>query len=726
MATTVQTTPAANPAMPPPTVEAAAADPARPATWSVLTSEARAGLKRADAELDGLLAPPPDVGIDQWAEHNLVLRKGTSSRPGPWRTESYQRGILQTIRNPLVREAAFRKGTQIGWSAILNAIAGYYIDADPSPILFVQPSKTGAEEYSKKRIAPLIADCPALAYKIRPANARKSGNTLLLKEFDGGFLRFAFATAAKTLRSDPIRVLICDEIDGYPSDVDGEGSPIEIARRRTDTYDDAKILVGGTPGKPKGLSESDNAFLRSDQRYYWVPCPFCGFMQPLVWRDLGEFVHPDELAGYRGVFGSGAYRLRWQKDAAGAPVPGSIRYHCAQCDQGIDERHKQSMLDAGEWRARFPDRRDVEGYIVAGFAINALYSPWRSSVWSALAQEWHEAQDNPERLKAFINLRLGEAWDEGGAEKVDTHALLARVEKYPLSPATTGPALHWQNHLIPDRCCLLIATADVQAAGGGRIEAQLTGFGPGEESWLLAYEVFWGDAGVAVDPNTGISVWAELDKFFLREWRHESGAMLRPAICLVDSGDQTDAVYEYVLPRQIPQRRVYACKGVEFLARPGLATQGSAKRETIRLWNIATVAAKDRIYARLGIPPAPDGSPRAGYHHLPEWVTEEYLNQLTSEKKITERHPRTRRLYQHYVSTHNRNEALDLTVYAHGGLHVLQNFIDPVGYRGLDKLLELVRQAGAATAAPPQAGAPIAAPLQRTTGHRIISEGIKI
>ncbi len=650
-----------------------------------------------------------------------MLRKGASSRPGPWRTESYQRGILDALRDPQVREVILRKSTQVGWSAMLNAIAGYFIDADPSPILFVQPSKTAAEEYSKKRIAPLIADCSALSRKIKPANSRKAGNTLLLKEFEGGFLRFASAGAAKSLRSDQIRILIFDEVDGYESDVEGEGNPIEIARRRTDSYEDAKILLGGTPAKPKGLSEVDNAFLRSAQSFYWVPCPFCGFPQPLVWRDLGEFLPPDGLAKYQGVFGTGAYRLLWEKDSHGAPVPGSIRYHCANCDDGIDEKHKQRMLDAGEWRARFPGRRDMEGYKIAGFAINALYSPWKSTVWSALAQEWHEAQDNPEKLKAFINLRVGEVWDEGGASKVDKNTLMTRLEKYPLAPDAVDVAPSWQNYMIPNRCCVLVALADVQAAGGGRIEAQLIGFGPGEESWLLAYEVFWGDAGVAVDPNTGVSVWAELDKFFLRAWRHESGAMLRPAICLVDSGDQTDAVYEYVLPRQIPQRRVYACKGVEFLAHPGLAKEGTAKRHNIKLWNIATVAAKDRIFSRLGIPPAPDFGYRAGYHHLPDWVTEEYLNQLTSERKITERNKRTRRLYRHYVSTHSRNEALDLTVYAHGGLFILQNFIDPVTFRDLDRLQQLVLQAGG------QGGQNAAIVQQQPrTGRLILSEGVKL
>ncbi|MBN2321284.1 MAG: phage terminase large subunit family protein [Acidobacteria bacterium] len=689
-------------------------------TLCQLNIELKIALRQANRELRELLAPPPDQSLSDWAESNLVLRKGTSSRPGPWRTESYQKAILDALRDPEVREAIFRKATQVGWSAILNAIAGYFIDADPSPILFVQGSTKTAEEYSKKRMAPLIADCPALSKKIQPANSRRAGNTLLLKEFDGGFLRFASAGAAKTLRSDQIRILIFDEVDGYDLDCEGEGNPIDIATRRTDSYEDAKILKGSTPAKPKGISQIDNDFLRSDQNYYWVPCPFCEFMQPLVWRDLGEFLRPDEVAVYKGIFGTGAYRLRWEKDEKGAPIPGTVRYYCAKCDRGIDEKYKQQMLDAGEWRPRFPGRRDTEGYKVVGFHLNALYSPWKSTVWSALAQEWWEATDNPEKLKAFVNLRLGETWDEGAGGSLDEHALTARLEKYPPAP-TKAKDEYWQNYLVPERCCLLVGTADIQSAGGGRIEAQITGFGPGEESYLVAYEVFWGDAGAIIDPETGISVWAELDKFFLREWRHESGALLRPAICLVDSGDQTDAVYEYVLPRQIPKRRVYACKGVEYLSRPGMAAEGTAKRHHIRLWNIATVSAKDRIFSRLRIPPAPDGKPKPGYHHLPDWVTEEYLRQLTSEQKITQRDKRTRRLRQRYVSVHGRNEALDLTVYAHGALFILQNFIDPVTFRNMDRLHQLVMNASSQGEKVPVSMEP-----RPRTGHRILSEGIKI
>ena len=98
---------------------------------------------------------------------------------------------------------------------------------------------------------------------------------------------------------------------------------------------------------------------------------------------------------------------------------------CAKCKARIPERYKQQILDAGSWVPQFPGRE------IVGFHINALDSPWREN-WHELAQEWYEAnkERNPEKLKAFINLRLGETWEEDG-DALEAHALRSRCEKYP-------------------------------------------------------------------------------------------------------------------------------------------------------------------------------------------------------------------------------------------------------------------------------------------------------
>ncbi len=53
---------------------------------------------------------------------------------------------------------------------------------------------------------------------------------------------------------------------------------------------------------------------------------------------------------------------------------------------------------------------------------------------------------------------------------------------------------------------------------------------------------------------------------------------------------------------------------------------------------------------------------------------------------------RTRTRKPLYVKTYTRNEALDLTVYCHAALFILQHSIEPVPYRDLGRLVALVQQ----------------------------------
>lgn len=78
--------------------------------------------------------------------------------------------------------------------------------------------------------------------------------------------------------------------------------------------------------------------------------------------------------------------------------------------------------------------------------------------------------------------------------------------------------------------------------------------------------------------------------------------------------------------------------------------------------------------------------------HLPQWTTDEYLEQLVGEKKITVRDKRTQTRKSLYVKTHNRNEALDLTVYCHAGLFCLQTMIDPTTFRDLGRLANVIME----------------------------------
>jgi phage terminase large subunit GpA-like protein len=563
--------------------------------------------------------PPPDITVSEWAVRNRVLPKGTTSRPGPFKPEKFQIEMMDVILDPLIHEVVIQKSTQVGYSdAVINNICGYFVDADPKPIMMVQPTIENAKDYGKKRITPMIENCPALRAKIKPPTSRRAGNTLALKEFPGGFLKLTGANSGAGLRSDPVPVVLFDEVDGYPIDVDGEGDPIAIGTRRTDGFADWKIVKGSTPAKPKGISPIERDFLRSDMRRFHVPCPFCSFKQILWWRDPA----------------TKAYRLFYSVDGDGQVDPVSIAFICAGCQKKIPERYKQQMLNAGEWIPEFPDRSTV------GFHINALYSPWREN-WHALAQEWHEAnkENNPEKLKAFINLRLGETWEEQG-DSVEAVALKARLEAYQAE--------------IPDGVGLLTAAVDVQS---DRLECVVKGWGEKEESWLIAYQQLFGDPGQE-------QVWNELDSFLLSTWDHASGQKVKITCTMIDSGGlHTDSVYRFVRARQ--HRKIFALKGSSESGKEILGKFSINNQYRVKLWLIGTDTAKDRIFARMKIP-----GPGPGYMHLPDFTEDEYLAQLTSEKAVR-RYRRGKGTIREYIKTRARNEALDLEVYALAALYVL-------------------------------------------------------
>lgn len=69
-----------------------------------------------------------------------------------------------------------RDGTQVGYSdSVINNICGYFVDADPKPIMLARPTIDNAKDYGEKRITPMIENCPAPGRKL---NRRHRAGTL--------------------------------------------------------------------------------------------------------------------------------------------------------------------------------------------------------------------------------------------------------------------------------------------------------------------------------------------------------------------------------------------------------------------------------------------------------------------------------------------------------------------------------------------------------------------
>lgn len=598
------------------------------------------------------LIPDPMLSVSEWADRHRMLSSKASSEPGRWRTSRtpYLKAIMDCLSpTSPVERVVFMKAAQLGATECGNNWIGYVIHHAPGPMMSVSPTVEMAKRNSKQRIDSLIEESPVLTELIAPSRSRDAGNTILAKEFRGGVLVMTGANSAVGLRSMPVRYLFLDEVDGYPVDVDGEGSAVALAEARTRTFARRKIFIVSTP-TIAGVSTIEREYEASDQRRYFVPCPHCDHRQWLRFE-----------------------QLRWERDELGNR-PNTAAYVCESCEVPIPEHYKTWMLENGEWRALNEGASKT-----AGFHLSSLYSPtgWRS--WREIAAAWESAINkqggSASAIKTFKNTELGETWVEEG-EAPDWQRLLERREDYRLGS-------------IPAGGLLLTAGADVQK---DRIEASIWAFGRGKESWLVEHRILMGD-------TARNEVWNALGKLLAETWTHASGAAIPLVRLALDTGFATQEAYAFV--RQIKDPRVMAVKGVArgaaLVGTPTAidATTGGKKlRRGIKVFSVAGGIAKLEFYNNLrkNIDTDEDGLVRypAGYVHLPK-VDAEFTQQLCAEQLVTRR-DRNGFAIREWQKMRERNEALDCYVYARAAASA----------SGLDRFeerhwLELEKQLGVAT-----------------------------
>jgi len=507
--------------------------------------------------------------------------------------------MMDAVSEPLNSEVTFKTSSQIGKTQIVKNVIGYYMDQDPCPILLVMPNEKMVRSFSKDRLAPMLRDTPSLRGLVKDARAKDSSNEILHKTFRGGHFTGVSAGTASDLVSRPIRVLILEEKDKYKPSAGYSGDPSEMAKSRTKTFHNRKIINVSTP-EIEGASQISADFDRSDQRHLFVACPHCKAPQKLVFA-----------------------QLKWSKPPSETSPPDEVWYECQKCAAKIEEHHRHQMIQEAVWVATHPGRI---GH--AGFFIWEIYSPWSSFRTICLKFLDAHRSNNPEKLKQFVNEVLGETWRANEELKISADELLNRVEEYVD---------------VPTGAFILTAAADVHA---DRIEVSVEAWGPGEENWLMDYKVLVGSP----EQRT---VWTDLDRYLMKSWKHESGAMLSVTSCFVDSGDFADYVLAYTKPRF--GRRIFASKGSSVFEAPIVSRPTKNNRARALLYSIGSSTAKTVITYRLKI-----DHYGPGYQHFNRVADAEYVRQLTSEKLIMEFSKG--RSIKKWRKIRNRNEALDIKV----------------------------------------------------------------
>ncbi len=166
-----------------------------------------------------------------------------------------------------------------------------------------------------------------------------------------------------------------------------EARAINLAIERTKTFWDKKVIEISTPTTKEGYIAA--SYEAADQRKYYIPCPKCGHMQYLRFKQI-KF---DESLGI-------------PESAA------SAYYECEECGHHMSNSEKINACGMGEWRATSETANNAH----ASFLLPSFYAPWVS--WEDVVLEFRRSKDEPGEFQNFVNSTLGEVWEDEPKDNV--------------------------------------------------------------------------------------------------------------------------------------------------------------------------------------------------------------------------------------------------------------------------------------------------------------------
>lgn len=518
---------------------------------------------------------PGPLQPSEWAERHRHLSSDVAAEPGPWRNKRtpYLVGIMDSITEPGVEQVVLLKGAQVGFSEATRNLLGYWIDHDPGPAMIVMPDQKSAEEIVEERIRPMLMHTPRLRQHV---SGERGDNKVSATRFDTMTLYIGWAGSPQALASRPIRYVVFDEVDNYSSFSGKEADPISLGLKRLTTYGDrARAIIGSTPTtRTNFIWQWWEAC--TDQRRFYVPCPYCDHRQALSWDGVKyPAAHEGETQQAR------AERIE-AEDLA--------RYQCASCEALWTEAQKNQAVRRGEWRSELETASPRR----VGFHLSSLYSPWVTL--SKLAGEWLRAQDDPALLMDFRNNRLAAPFEER-ASATKPAAIEHKQEM-------AGPAL-----VVPPWGAILIATADVQK---DHLFYVVRAWGHGYKSQLVTY-------GIATDFE------AVLDNTLRRQYpKHDTGEAVDVALLAIDSKFRTDEVLEFA---QRDPARIWPMAGSGRLNHPPITERKVKGYTGVIRRDVNPNYWKDILHGRIH-----DDDPTLWLPH--NAIDDAYIAQMASEHKI--------------------------------------------------------------------------------------------
>lgn len=542
------------------------------------------------------LKPPEKMRMSEWAEKHRILDAKSSAIPGPWRNNvtPYLVGIMDEFNNVDTEEIVFVKPTQVGGTEVLQNALGYFVMQDPSPCMVVYPSQDLAEHLSKNRIQPMFKASKGLSERFFSEKSE-----ILELQFDGMFITLEGANSPASLSSKPIRYLLLDEVDKYPGASKKEADPIRLAKERTKTFGNRKIFQASTPTLRTGhiwkAKETADVV-----KHFFVPCPHCNKFIELKFKNI-RWANKEDVPSI-------------------ADRAETARYGCQECGSIITDKDKPQMLREGKWqvveqRTQFPKK--------VCFWMNTLYSPFVR--FTEIAKEYLSSKDDPEAFQNFINSWLAEPWED---TKLKTNAdmVLERQTEF-------------EEFVLPDWTEILTAGVDVQ-------ETSLY--------WTIRA---WGKHLTSQEIAHGQALnFKEVERIMNLEFKKPSGETMMVELAGIDSGDQTDEVYEFCARNAEWAIPIKGVGGGHSHFRVSVVNKNHSSAHGMRLLLVDGGKYKDMIASRMMKPKG-----------LGSWMVHkgcdmEYAEQVTAEHKIRVKGSKELRWVP--KTSHADNHYLDCEVYA--------------------------------------------------------------
>lgn len=543
------------------------------------------------------LKKPEKLTVSEWAGKYRILDE-TSNFSGKWSNDitPYLVGIMDTFNDPYIQEINFCKPTQVGGTEAMLNMLGWIIMQNPSPTMIVYPSDDLAKDTSNDRLKPSLTKTP----EIKERFYERSSKELNLK-FRGMRIYLRGAGSPGKLASKSIKYLFFDEIDKMDGASKKEASPYNLAKERTRTFTySKKIYTCSTPTLKTNYvwNIHENA---DEQRYYFVPCPHCGAYIQLVFKQI---VFPKE--------GTNEERAR------------KATYICQECGCEITDKDKIKMLRKGEWRDT--KKTCVGKARKVSFWINALYS--RFLTWSEIVKEFLDSKDDPEKLQNFVNSWLAEPWEDTKLKTTEDTVMERQTDLKEL--------------LVPSWAKFLTAGVDVQ------------------ETCLYWTIRAWGKYITSQNIAHGQALsFQDIEQIMNIQYCSEDGERMTVSLCLVDSGYNSDATYDFcvmnydwALPVKGSSNPMLSHYKISKINKEGSSAYG------MDLVIVDGDKYKDMIAARMK---KPNGR---GSWMVYDGCDIEYANQVTAEHKVNVK--TAGRIVQRWVPkrTHIDNHYLDAEVYA--------------------------------------------------------------